>query len=44
MNLDGDDTMLPFLFQYIYIKSSEGNNTYWMTYNNKDYNVLEHLK
>ena len=44
MSLNGDDSMLPFLFEYIYIKSSEGNNSYWMTYKDKDYNVLEFLK
>lgn len=44
MNINGDDSMLPFLFKYIYIKSSEGNNTYWMTYKDIDYNVLDFLK
>ena len=44
MNINGDDSMLPFLFEYIYIKSSEGKNTYWMTYKDKDYDVLEILK
>lgn len=44
MNVNGDDSMLPFLFESIYIKSSEGKNTYWMTYKDKDYDVLEILK
>lgn len=44
MNINGDDSMLPFLFEYIYIKSSEGNNTYWMTNKDIDYNVLDFLK
>lgn len=44
MNINGDDSMLPFLFESIYIKSSEGKNTYWMTYRDKDYDVLEILK
>lgn len=44
MNTKGEDTMLPFVFENIYLKISSGNVTYWMTYDGKEYEVLKYLK
>ena len=44
MNLSGDDSMLPFVFDEVYIKMSGGEASYWMTYREKEYEVLKYLK
>lgn len=44
MDLTGKDTMLPFVFDNIYIRISGGENSYWMTYRENEYEVLNYLK
>lgn len=44
MDLTGDDTLLQFLFDEIYIRISEGEESYWMTYKGQEYEVLKYLK
>lgn len=44
MDISGNDTILPFVFDEIYIKLSAGEASYWMTYNNQEYEVLQYLK
>lgn len=44
MDTSGNDTILPFVFDEIYIKLSSGQISYWMTYNNKEYEALKYLK
>lgn len=44
MNINGDDTILPFVFDEVYIKISEGEMSYWMTYKGKEYEILKYLK
>lgn len=44
MNTSGKDTMLPFIFTQMYIKLNEGQESYWMVYNNKEYDVFKYLK
>ena len=43
MDTSGKDTMLPFVFDEIYIKSTAGELSYWMKYNDKEYDVLKNL-
>lgn len=43
MNINGDDNMLPFVFDEMFIKMTTGETSYWMTTNQKDYNILEYL-
>ena len=40
----GNDAILNFLFDEIYIKVSEGEESYWMTFRGKEYEVLKYLK
>lgn len=44
MDINGDDTILPFVFEEVYIKVSEGVPYYCMTYNEKEYDVLKYLQ
>ncbi len=44
MDISGNDTMLPFVFDEIYIRISAGETSYWMTYRDNEYEVLEYLK
>ena len=44
MDTTGNDSILNFLFDEIYIKVSEGEETYWMTFRGKEYEVLKYLK
>ena len=44
MDLTGNDKMLPFVFDEIYLKISSGEISYNMTYNGKEYDVLKYLK
>lgn len=44
MDTNGNDSILNFLFDEIYIKVSEGKETYWMTYRGNEYEVLKYLK
>ena len=44
MDITGDDTMLPFVFDEVYIRTSGGENSYWMTYRGNEYEVLNYLK
>ena len=44
MDINGNDSILNFLFDQIYIKFSEGKASYWMTYRGKEYEVLKYLK
>ncbi len=44
MDTDGNDSILNFLFDKIYIKFSEGQPSYWMTYRGQEYEVLKYLK
>lgn len=44
MDTDGNDSILNFLFDGIYIKFSEGQASYWMTYRGQEYEVLKYLK
>lgn len=44
MDINGNDSILNFLFDEIYIKVSEGQETYWMTYRGNEYEVLKYLK
>ena len=44
MDINGNDSILNFLFDDIYIKFSEGNASYWMTYRGREYEVLKYLK
>ena len=44
VNTDGSDSILNFLFDAIYIKTSEGEKSYWMTFRGKEYEVLKYLK
>ena len=44
MDSSGKDDILPHVFDQIYIKTSEGKESYLMTYNEKDYNVLKYIK
>ena len=43
MDITGNDQILNFLFDEIYIKVSEGNNDYYMTFNGKEYEVSKYL-
>ena len=44
VNTDGSDSILNFLFDAIYIKTSEGEKSYWMTFRGNEYDVLKYLK
>lgn len=44
MDLNGNDSMLPFVFDSIYIKITNGETKYYMTYNDKKYEVKKYLK
>lgn len=44
MDKSGNNQILPFIFDEIYIKVSSGEYSYWMTYNDKTYNVKEYLE
>ena len=44
MDTTGNDSILNFLFDEIYIKVSEGEESYWMTFRGKEYEVLKYLK
>ena len=44
MDLTGNDKMLPFVFDEIFLKTTTGEISYWMSYNDKDYNVLKNLE
>ena len=43
MDTSGNDTILPFVFDEIYIKMTTGEISYWMKNNDKEYNVLKNL-
>ncbi len=44
MDSSGKDDILPHVFDQIYIKTSDGKESYQMTYNGKDYDVLKYIK
>lgn len=44
MNITGNDSILPFVFDEIYIKVNSGEPSYWMINNGKEYEVLKYLK
>lgn len=44
MDTSGNDGILNFLFDEMYIKVSEGEPSYWMTFRGKEYEVLKYLK
>ena len=44
MDSSGRDDILPHVFDQVYTKTSEGKESYLMTYNEKDYNVLKYIK
>lgn len=44
MDKTGNDSLLNFLFDQIYIKTSEGKESYYMTFRGKEYDVLKYLK
>ena len=45
MDINGNDGVLPygFVFDQIFMKISAGKTSYWMTYNKKDWDVIEYL-
>ncbi len=43
MDLSGNDKILPYIFTQMYIKMTSGQASYWMTYNNQDFDVLTYL-
>ncbi len=44
MDTTGNDSILNFLFDEIYIKVQEGKESYWMTFREQEYEVLNYLK
>lgn len=44
MDTSGNDAILNFLFDEMYIKVSEGEPSYWMTFRDKEYEILNYLK
>ncbi len=44
MDTTGNDSILNFLFDQIYIKFSEGEPSYWMTFRGNEYEVEKYLK
>lgn len=44
MNENGNDNILQFIFSKIYMKYSGGEVSYYMTYNDKNYNAIKYLK
>ena len=44
MDTTGNDSILNFLFDEMYIKVSEGEPSYWMTFRGKEYEALKYLK
>lgn len=44
MDTTGNDSILNFLFDEMYIKVSEGEPSYWMTFRGKEYEALRYLK
>lgn len=44
MESNGNDNILPHVFDQIYTKVSDGKETYLMTFKEKDYNVLKYIK
>lgn len=44
VNIKGDDTILPFVFDSIYLKVIDGEKKYLMQSNQKEYDVIETLK
>ena len=48
MDINGRDSIVPFLLNYIYIKTSAGEDSYWMSYKyneeEREVNVLDYLK
>lgn len=44
MDTTGNDAILNFLFDEMYIKVSEGEPSYWMTFRDKEYEILKYLK
>lgn len=44
MDTTGNDSILNFLFDEMYIKVSEGEPSYWMTFRGKEYEILKYLK
>ena len=44
MKINGDDTSFDFLFDSIYIRIEGGKTSYYMTTNNKEYDVIENFK
>ena len=44
MDTTGNDSILNFLFDEMYIKVSEGEQSYWMTFRGKEYEILKYLK
>ena len=44
MDTTGNDSILNFLFDEMYIKVSEGEPSYWMTFRGKEYEAIKYLK
>lgn len=44
MESDGNDAILPHVFDKIYTKVTDGKENYLMTYKEKDYDVLKYIK
>lgn len=44
MDETGNDQILPFVFNSIYMKISSGEISYWMEYNEKQYDVFKYLE
>ena len=44
MDTTGNDSILNFLFDEMYIKVSEGEPSYWMTFRGKEYEILKYLR
>ena len=44
MESDGNDNLLPHVLEQIYTKVTEGKVNYYMTVNDKDYEVIKYLK
>ena len=48
MDISGNDSIVPFVLDQIYIKTSNGIDSYWMYYRvngeEKELNVLDYLK
>ena len=44
MDTSGNDEILPFVFDEVFIKMTSGETSYLMTTNQTDYNILDYLK